>query len=775
MKEIPFKHASIILMTALSSVMLLLISWLTWSTLSRTVGEQYEYEARLLLDHGSTLLANRLEEAALFLDSLASHTDPAELRHDMGLFAPLLPDGVRIAAGYDSGEIITSGGEPYPASFDPRTRPWYIERGKLSGGPVFSELFFDYLDQEIVFAVSMPMDPDTAEGTLAILYPVEVLGKIIAGFNEEWDGELLIIGREGEVLAHEENRHIGLRLSPVEGKPGFPGTVIEGVDYRMYRKALSSTGMYIAAAIPESAVLGKVRKDAFILIFYEFLFLLVYAFFVYFFGSLLLNPLADFASMMNRVETGDYSIRAGAWRFREIASLSRSFNSMLEQIENRNAILKSREVEIKNLAYYDTLTKLPNRLLLKKTLGRLLENSGGKDISGAMMYIDLDRFKIINDTMGHSTGDKVLMQIAARLTASLRHGQMAARLGGDEFILLFPHIDSVELMMQVADRLLHQLNQPVYVGSNSFDTGASIGIVFFPLHGNSPDLLLKKADVAMYRAKQDGKNNWKIFEEHLEHEILEKMEIKNGIREALKAESFEVHYQPQFDSYSGEMCGAEALLRPGCRRLSSIPVSKIIAVAEETGHIAEIETFVLKKAVRFAQEHYRRTGSILKISVNISALHIMHRDFVDKVAGIIGGHDLPEVPIELEITETAMLNSHQNTIEKLHALNEIGIRLHMDDFGTGYSSLNYLQELPISFVKIDRSFVQKIDLDARTNSIISLIISLSHSLKLKVIAEGVETEDQLACLKENGCDIIQGFLLSRPLSPAMFQHTSQMV
>ncbi len=427
-------------------------------------------------------------------------------------------------------------------------------------------------------------------------------------------------------------------------------------------------------------------------------------------------------------------------------------------------ILKASEERIKRLAYTDSLTGLANREKLVETLAEALENAGDEASGGAVMYIDLDNFKSINDTMGHTIGDKVLIEIAHKFLKVDYQNKTVARIGGDEFILLVNGPDYSQKVMDVCNSIVKIFEKPVVVDAKSFNVTTSIGVVLYPAHGSTAEELMKKADLAMYRAKQCGKNCYRIFDESMELEIITRVNIENGLRNALTKNELVLHYQPQYCLHTGRILCLEALLRWNSPTLGQVSPLRFIKVAEETGMIVNIEKWVLKNACIFAKSLNERMHEAMKISVNISSVHIMQSEFVNNVMSIIKEVGVYPGLIGLEITETVMMESFDSNKNKLEELKKLGMEIHLDDFGSGYSSLNYLQNLPIDYVKIDKAFIDTLLNSERNGKITETVIGLAHYIGLRVVAEGVESEEQYNLLKQYQCDLVQGYYISKPLS-----------
>lgn len=426
---------------------------------------------------------------------------------------------------------------------------------------------------------------------------------------------------------------------------------------------------------------------------------------------------------------------------------------------------KKSEEKIKFMAYYDALTKLPNRTFFMNKLKDQLEMSKIENSKGAVFFIDLDNFKNINDTMGHNYGDKLLKYLAKQLEILINEDDTVCRLGGDEFILLHPYYDESEVE-SFAKRLLALFNKFFEIDNKQIYITASIGVALYPKDGTDKNTILKNADSAMYKAKELGKNRFARFDEEMYLKLERKTRIDRILRSAIENNELTVHYQPQYDAQNNEIFGFEALLRLNSRELGFISPVEFITVAEEIGYISKIDRWVLKEActqsVKWLQEGYK----FKSISINVSTVDMHQIDFLESVKGIIETTGINPNIVELEITETVLMESLESNVKILKELMDIGIRIALDDFGTGYSSLNYLMKIPISTLKIDKSFIDNITSNTQNESIIKNIIQMAHSMDLKVVAEGVETEQQLSILKGKQCDYIQGYYFSKPLSVA---------
>ena len=432
--------------------------------------------------------------------------------------------------------------------------------------------------------------------------------------------------------------------------------------------------------------------------------------------------------------------------------------------------VKAAEEKILHLAHHDTLTQLPNRVFLIGRLQQAMADARRDGAELAMLFIDMDRFKNINDTLGHHVGDGLLVEVGQRLRSLVRESDIVARLGGDEFVLVLTGIapdtthHTARIAAAMAARVVAALGRPYHVDGHELHSTPSIGIGAFPQDGDNPDTLMKNADAAMYHAKSAGRNNFQFFTPAMNQASVERLQLEVGLRGAIERGEMFLHYQPQMDVPSGQVVGLEALLRWRHPERGLVPPLKFIAIAEDTGQIEAIGAWVLEQALAQVARWRAADWPTLRVAVNLSAQQLRNEGFVPLVAQALQRHGLPGQALELEITESVAMRDPARTGEMLRLLRSQGVALAIDDFGTGHSSLAYLKQLPLSCLKLDRSFVMDIEHDANSAAICTATIQMAHSLGLGVVAEGVETEMQLEFLRRLGCDIAQGYHLSRPMA-----------
>ena len=437
---------------------------------------------------------------------------------------------------------------------------------------------------------------------------------------------------------------------------------------------------------------------------------------------------------------------------------------------------KHLEERIRFLAHFDSLTHLPNRLLFKERLHAAIGHAGRGEQSLAVLVMDIDHFKIINDTLGHDAGDLLLQGVAERLQRSLRAtdyiarpgqdqpGVTISRPGGDEFTVLVTHLPDSSHAAIVARRVLEALKTPFRINGHEIGVNASMGIALYPTDGADADTLIRNADAAMHHAKSEGRNNYQYYAAEMNNTLSRRLALESGLRKALERKELRLHYQPQVEVASGRIVGVEALLRWSTDELGPVSPAEFIPLAEETGLIVPIGDWVLRTACAQNQAWQAMGLPPLRVAVNVSGVQFRQPNLAMQVREVLAETGLAPGLLELEVTEGVILRNDEQVIRTLAELRQIGVHLSLDDFGTGYSSLSYLKRFPLDTLKIDRSFVRDIKENADDSEIASAIIAMAHSLRLKVVAEGVESSGQFAFLQEQGCDLVQGYLFSPPVA-----------
>ena len=462
----------------------------------------------------------------------------------------------------------------------------------------------------------------------------------------------------------------------------------------------------------------------------------------------------------------------GSWRW-----LESSATNLLDEpsvgaiVINYRDVTERKQAEdtIRHQAYHDALTGLPNRALFEDRLEQAIAHASRAHEVLAVMFLDIDRFKTVNDLLGHPGGDQLLRQVGAELNALVREGDTVARVGGDEFVFLLTGLAKAEDAISAAERVIASVKEPRLLEGHEFRVSTSVGITVCPKDAEDTESLLRNADTAMYRAKERGRDNYQFYNPSMEASLLQRLSLENELRHALERDQMLVYYQPVLDIPSGRIIGSEALVRWQHHSRGLVAPDDFISLAEESGMISDLGEWVLRSACLQSKAWRNAEGDPLRLTVNISARQLEREGLVAMVQGVLKDTSFPANCLHLEITEGAMMKNVEFIIATLEDLKDMGVGITVDDFGTGYSSLSYLKRFPINTIKIDRSFVRDIPADVNDAAIVTTVITMAHSLNLTVIAEGVETQDQLQFLSDKGCDAFQGYLLSEPVPGAEFE------
>jgi len=491
------------------------------------------------------------------------------------------------------------------------------------------------------------------------------------------------------------------------------------------------------------------------------------------------TPIISLRDAMRTASDGNLTVQSNIKSNNELGELSKNFNKMLhiiktnyedlasmhEELLSNEEQLRSNYDHIEFLAYHDILTNLPNKLAFLDYVNAALVSSPAERKIHAVYFVDLDNFKTVNDTLGHEYGDALLVKTAQILTSIIGDNGMLARAGGDEFLLFKENIASSKASVDFASQMVECFRNPLDLEGEVVYVSMSIGISVYPENGLSPNALIKNADIAMYKSKDTGKNKYTLFDKKMEEELSRNTVIIDVLRGAIDNREIYIQYQPLMELKSNSIIGFEALMRIRSERLGNITPKEFIPIAEESGLIIELSSWLLREACGFNKNLIDHGFTPRLLSVNISSVQINRPGFVNLLSGILDETGLPPQYLELEITESTLVSSIMDATQLLTNLQNIGVKVSLDDFGTGYSSLNYLTKLPINTLKIDKSFIDNICSNGKDSCIAESIIQLAHSLNIKVVAEGVEHEGQLALLKSQKCDIIQGYIFSAPLHP----------
>ncbi len=455
------------------------------------------------------------------------------------------------------------------------------------------------------------------------------------------------------------------------------------------------------------------------------------------------------------------------WCLHSIAPIYDNQNNLTHFVSVAHDISERKQAEatISKLAYFDELTSLPNRSLFNERMEQAILNAKRNHSIFALIYLDLDHFKSINDSLGHLTGDKLLVEVGNRISQVLRENETVARLGGDEFAIILSSIDKPESASIVADKILKSLNQPLLIEYNELFISCSLGISIFPNDAKTKEMLSKDADTALYHAKDLGRNRFAFFNQQLETRNLRNLELEMGLRKAIQNQEFYILFQPKINSASHSLSGVETLIRWNSLKLGEVSPAEFIPIAEQSGLIDQIGSWVLLNVCRQIQNWKKNDRFATPVSINLSARQFKQEtQLLSMLDQLLQQYQIQPELLQFEITESAIMDDPEKSLQFMNRFKQRKIKLAIDDFGTGYSSLDYLKKFPVSILKIDRSFVSDIAIDQDDEAIISAIISLAHNLGLTVIAEGVETEQQLEFLLHHHCDEIQGFYFHPPIS-----------
>ncbi len=623
-------------------------------------------------------------------------------------------------------------------------------------------------------------------GYLVITVDLEFLDKELARHRIHHNGTLFLTDEKGRILFHPDAamKQQMLPQNPFEKlrtlvhpadqahahsehllKTNYQGNATLFMGQQIHDQ------LFLFALLPESELLAASHRLGLVIMAITLLAIVLTAALLFaFLRHTLVKPILHLSNITKEFGRGNLTLEIDVASNDEVGELAQSFKDMRQNLQSSNE-------QIRYLAYHDHLTALPNRLMFNDYLEHSLGRARRASETLALLYIDLDNFKRINDTLGHHAGDELLTLLAQRLRSSLRQEDYlarpeseretdtVARVGGDEFTIILPAIKSPYAGASVATRVLEMLSHPFSVGPHEIFITVSIGITTYPQDAQNAEALVKNADVAMYHAKEQGKNNYQYYSESMNVAALERLTLENRLRGALERDELLLHYQPLIYARTQRITGVEALIRWQHPELGLLPPAQFIPLAEESGLIVPIGKWVLRTACN-QMKQWRDAGmSNLRMSVNLSNQQFRREPLNSVIEGTLVETGLPPEYLEVELTESTIMQSEKTAARMLTAIKKLGVRIALDDFGTGYSSLSYLRRFPIDTLKIDRSFVRDIASGQDDDAIISAIIAMAETLKLSVTAEGVETLQQFEFLRENRCNTIQGFLFSRPVPP----------
>lgn len=617
--------------------------------------------------------------------------------------------------------------------------------------------------------------------TSSLNFISDLLTKIKIGEN----GFFILVNSEGELLAAPNFIKNKKTLNKIYEKINFgenrwgdikdsaltSGVVLEDNNNYIINTDVIDKNIYLAAILSEDEFKSgssTIKNAVAIITLISILFTTLLIIFVL--KKILIHPVSLLNKATTEIALGHLDTNIEIKSNDEIGELASSFNNMANN-------LKESSDQIKYLAYHDNLTGLPNRLMFKEYLEPILARAKRNTEIFAILFLDLDDFKRVNDSLGHKAGDKLLQNISMKLSNCIRdedfisHSKekidystnIVARLGGDEFIILLTDINKPYSASIVAERILAEFKKPEFIDNHELYMSTSIGISIYPYDGDTPDILIKNADLAMYDAKDEGKNIYKNFSSSLNDSAKRRLNLDTKLRKAVENGDFVLHYQPQINLETNKINGVEALIRWNDPEEGMIPPNSFISIAEENGLIMQITEWVLFESCRQNMAWQNAGLPHINVSSNISGVDIARRDLSSLIKKSIELTKINPKYVEIELTESVMMSTSYDVVEILKKINETGVSIALDDFGTGYSSLNYLLRFPIQTLKIDRSFIVDIEQSNTKSLITSSIIEMAHALDLKVVAEGIEKEEQLNILKSHNCDIIQGYYFSKPV------------
>ncbi|HHU71419.1 MAG TPA: EAL domain-containing protein [Clostridiales bacterium] len=618
------------------------------------------------------------------------------------------------------------------------------------------------------------------------------LSKTVAEISVGGSGFGILLDRNGTILYHQDEELIGTSVSPgklselvsniekglttSDGHFQYTYDKVDQIFSYSYIPQLNWV-LLIKQDLAEVQSINNIMLASLVII------CLVLIILVSIFANVLAKrytaPIISLRDAMRTAAEGNLTAQSNIKATNELGELSKNFNKMMhiiknnyDDLSNMHEELLSNEEQLRSnydhiefLAYHDTLTSLPNKLALLNYVEAVLTSPETSSNIYGVYFLDLDNFKTINDTLGHEYGDELLVKTSQKLALLLEDKGMLARAGGDEFIIFKEDISSKEEAASFANEIIECFKSPLNLDGEMVYVSMSIGVAVYPEDGLSSNALIKNADIAMYKSKDSGKNKCTMFNAKMEEELNRNTMIIEVLHNAIENNEIYIQYQPLLNLKKNEVVGYEALMRIHSERLGYLSPNEFIPIAEETGLIIELSTWLLREACSFNKELIDKGIGPCTVSVNISSVQLNQPDFVELLSGILEETKLPPKYLEIEITESTLVSSITDATLLLTTLQELGIKISLDDFGTGYSSLNYLTKLPINTLKIDKSFIDNICSSSKDTHIAETIIQLAHSLNIQVVAEGVEDMNQLALLKRQKCDIIQGFIFSEPLHP----------
>ena len=647
------------------------------------------------------------------------------------------------------------------ASFNITERPWYLNVQKQQTGISYSPPYVDHVTGKPVVSITHPVIYENQlSGYMGVDVGLEELPTILNKFEKN-GLQVILTSTNDEILYDKQNMWLTLqRSNAVVGEVSRIDLDTTNEAYYTDIQQISNLGLNVAIYVPENVLLELLSKYQNSLIVFWVIALVILLTILALVLRYFLRDIPFITKQLKKMENGDFNIHIGIARKDEVGEIAYAIDQMAEKIQTQ-----IREMDFH--AHFDPLTKLPNRYLIESTLDKQFRLVGIQRQIMAVVFLDLDYFKNVNDSKGHAYGDELLIQVGRRIKNLLPDDSFFGRFGGDEFILLlFAKDGDFNTIQDILNRVHKSFEEGFMLFEHTFHITTSMGVAMYPKDAQNKEDLLANADTALYEAKKGGRNLTYFFNTEMKEAFEKTVMLQRGLRTALDQHEFILHYQPQFDIQLGKMTSVEALIRWDHPQLGMVSPADFIPLAEESGRIGEIGDWVINVSLQAIKRIREENNDIQQIAINVSAIQLREDDFVHKLEAALEKYDVPPHLLEIEITESVIIVDEEEAFRKINDLKALGINIALDDFGTGYSSLNYLHRMSIDKVKVDRSFIQQVKENPDVVSILNTIIKLGHKLGFKVVAEGVEDEQQLQLLREMHVDIIQGYYFSRPLDEA---------
>jgi diguanylate cyclase (GGDEF)-like protein len=804
----------LLLLIPLIVLPILALGWASYTRLMEDAHRQSREQMTNLLEqirfHTESQLRTARANASLFASSeLIERFVQSRLSTELQIeLAPVILDTlfnyqlaypeyyeIRIVAPEGKEQLRSTLGDIGNVTFDESSTPYFLE-ARNQPGIIYTTFFRNPDNNQPALLASKPLHyrdkandlqalpgvQKKVSGYLMLTVDLRFLEKLAKNEKVGDYGQVFFTDASGTILFHRSASEVGNQMPPDLFRKlkstAMSGSTVSG-KYKSqtayYQGRKLHDWLYAVAFYPEQELIAKHSDLGWSVALITFVAILLTS--TLLFGALrmlLIRPIQQLSHAASEMGRGHVLVPIDVNSNDEIGDLAITFRKMGKNLHHYHE-------QVHYIAYHDSLTGLPNRKMFKDYLTRSAAEARRNLHELAILFLDLDNFKRINDTMGHQAGDKLLKSLADRLSGSLREtdvlahpvrenaGELIARLAGDEFIILLPRTKGPGDAQKVARRILESLTEPFIVDKQELYISTSIGIAMFPTDGDDGNELLKNADIAMYSAKKLGRNNYQYYSKEMNEEAIRKLRIENRLRRAVENNELELYFQPQMNLSTGRISGVESLLRWRDAELGQVSPEVFIPIAEEYGLIVPISKWVIHEACRQAREWQDTYRDPIMMSINISAVHFNGNDLENVIAKSLRDTGLDPQYLELELTETSILQDPDLAINTLIAFKQMGLKVSLDDFGTGYSSLSYLMKLPLDKLKIDKSFILTMKPDTRGASIVSAIIAMAHSLGLSVIAEGVEKEEHMQLLRQMGCDLLQGYYIARPMPASEFE------